>query len=73
MMKRDQYVDQALRYGYKIRDINGMTTYELSRLAKTQPLVRPMTSFSDMNRRYGTSSKLTPSEEMALKKYFKGK
>lgn len=70
MMKREQYVDRALRAGYRIRDVNGMTTYELSRLT-SQPVMRPYQPYMTG---VGTSStRLTPSEEMALKKYFKGK
>jgi len=67
-MKRNQYVDRALRAGYRIGDINRMPTYELSRVS-SQPITRQYMSGTQ----YETSTSLTPSEEMALKKYFKGK
>lgn len=91
-MKRDEYIDEALRSGYKMRDLDRMTTYELSKLPakKTkqaaaystygqQPtysqrsLYVPQGYTSSYRLSSRSSQSLTPSEEVALKKYFKGK
>lgn len=97
-MKRDEYIDHALRQGYKISDIDRLTTYELSKLPASYKKKRPAAvsafPYYGVTRPYYSSSSsmplysgngggyrtvtsggqsLTPSEEVALKKYFKGK
>ena len=90
-MKRDEYIDHALRQGYKISDIDRLTTYELSKLPasykKKRPAAVSASPYYGVTRPYYSSSmggggyravtsggqSLTPSEEVALKKYFKGK
>ena len=75
-MKRDEYVERALRSGYKMKDLDYMTTYEISKLPARYDGRRLTPRSNDMPR-YRVSSdsanKLTSSEELALKKYFKGK
>jgi hypothetical protein len=92
-MKRDEYIDHALRMGYKISDIDRLTTYELSKLPasykKKRPAAVTAAPYYGVTRPYYSSmplyggggyravtsggQSLTPSEEVALKKYFKGK
>lgn len=66
-MKRDDYVERALRSGYKIKDLDYLTTYEISKL--------PTQAYQPLRYRVSSNSanKLSPSEEVALKKYLKGK
>ena len=91
-MKRDEYIDHALRMGYKISDIDRLTTYELSKLPAsykkkrpaavtaaapyygvTRPYYSSMPSYGGYRAVTSGGQSLTPSEEVALKKYFKGK
>lgn len=74
-MRREEYIEQALRSGYKMKDLDYMTSYEISKLpAKYDKSVVQQTRMPFAPRYRVTSdsaNKLTPSEEVALKKYFK--
>ena len=75
-MKRDDYVERALRSGYKIKDLDYLTTYEISKLpSKYDKRAIPARGYKPLRYRVSSDSanKLSPSEEVALKKYLKGK
>jgi lipocalin len=73
-MKRDEYIERALRSGYKMKDLDYLTTYEVSKLPAKydKSVVQARSAYAPRYRVTSDSAnKLTPSEEVALKKYFK--